>query len=234
MKEKNSSIVKKAFVSTVPVMAGYAVLGIGFGIIMKSKGFGVLWSFLMSFFIYAGSLQYVGIELLAGGASFATIALTSLLVNVRHLFYGLSMIEKFKSAGKTKPYLIFSLTDETYSLLVADNKEIPSSQKNKYYFLVSLFDQIYWVLGSVAGSLLGSFISFNTKGLDFALTALFVTIFIDQWRSGKRHLPAVLGVVISAVCLVVFGADNFLIPSMLIITASMFAIRKKEDCVNED
>ena len=234
MKEKNTNIVKKAFVSTVPVMAGYAVLGIGFGIIMKSKGFGVLWPFLMSFFIYAGSLQYVGIELLAGGASFATIALTSLLVNIRHLFYGLSMIEKFKSAGKFKPYLIFSLTDETYSLLVADNKEIPSSQKNKYYFLVSLFDQIYWVTGSVAGSLLGSFISFNTKGLDFALTALFVTIFIDRWRSGNRHLPAVLGVVISAVCLVVFGADNFLIPSMLIITASMFAIRKKEDAVNED
>ena len=173
--------IKKAFIDTLPVMTGYLVLGIGFGIILKTKGFGVLWALAMSTVIYAGSMQFVAIDLMTGGASLAVTALTTLMVNARHLFYGISMVDRYKGAGKKKPYMIYALTDETYSLVCGEES------RHRYYFAVSLFDQIYWVTGSVCGSLLGSIIPFNTEGIDFALTALFVTVFVEQWLSNGIH-----------------------------------------------
>ena len=220
-------LIKKAFLSTLPVMAGYLVLGTGFGILLQSKGYVPLWALAMSIFIYAGSMQYLAVDLLAGGAGLITAALTTLMVNARHLFYGISMIDKYKDAGKCKPYLIFALTDETYSLNcgeLPDGVEEPS----RYYFLVSLFNQCYWVIGSVIGSLLGTVLPFSTEGIDFSLTALFVTVFVEQWKSAHDHIPAVIGVCTSLVCLAVFGADNFLIPTMILITLALTVYRKWE------
>ena len=212
--------IKKAFRDTVPVLSGYMVLGIGFGILMQTKGYGVLWTLAMSALVYAGSMQYLAVDLLSGGASLLSAALTTLLVNARHLFYGISMIDRYKDAGKAKPYMIFALTDETYSLVCSGEKS------HRYCLLVSLFDQLWWVSGSVIGALVGGFLPVAmTEGIDFALTALFVTVFVEQWKSTRDHLPAVIGVLASVVCLLVFGAGNFLIPAMLLIAAALSVLR---------
>ena len=209
--------IKTAFIDTVPVLTGYFVLGFGFGLVLKSAGYGILVTFVMSLLIYAGAMQYAAVGLLTGGASLFTAALTTLMVNARHLFYGVSMIEKYKDSGKKKPYLIFALTDETYSLLCGD--DYPEGEdKHWYSFFVSLFNQSYWVLGSVIGSILGSLITFNTAGIDFSMTALFVTVFVEQWLTTKNHLPAIAGLLCSLGCLLIFGPDGFLIPTMILIT----------------
>ena len=211
------NLVKTAFIKSLPVMAGYVVLAIGFGILMKEAGYGLFWSFLMSFTVYAGSMQFVAVSLLSSGASLISAALTTLMVNARHLFYGVSMIDKYKNAGKKKPYLIFALTDETYSLLCGD--DYPEGEdKHWYSFFVSLFNQCYWVIGSIIGSILGSLITFNTAGIDFFLISLFVTVFVEQWLTSKNHLPALAGLFCSVACLVIFGPDGFLIPTMICIT----------------
>ena len=218
---------KTAFFDTIPVMTGYLFLGIGFGIIMQQNGFGLGWAAVMSLFIYAGSMQYVGVGLLTGGAGLVTAALATLLVNARHLFYGISMINAYKGTGKKKPYLIFALTDETYSLV--SREQLPRGvERNTYFFLVSLFDQCYWVAGTVLGSLAGSLIPMNFEGIDFALTALFVTIFVEQWLSSKDHFPAIVGVVSAAACLLLFGPDTFLIPTMILITAIFVLIHRQQ------
>lgn len=209
--------VRSALVATLPVLTGYLVLGFGFGIILKSNGYSILLALAMSVFIYAGSMQYVAIGLFSGGASLITAFLTTLMVNARHLFYGVSMLGRYKDTGSKKPYLIFALTDETYSLVCSDHSDIPSERKKDYYLLVSLFDQIYWIVGSLLGAVAGTLIQFNSEGIDFALTALFVTVFLEQWLSSKDHLPALVGVGVSLGCLILFGADGFLIPAMLVI-----------------
>lgn len=228
--EFNKTELRQAFKATVPVMAGYIVLGMGFGIILKTKGYGVLWALAMSVFIYAGSMQFVAVDLLTGGASLITVALTTLMVNARHLFYGISMIDRYKNSGAKKPYLVFALTDETYSLVCKPDRH---NINYGFCFAVSLLDQIYWVTGSVVGSLLGSVIPFNTEGIDFALTALFVTVFTEQWLDSKSHFPALVGLLASLVCLLIFKQNNFLIPSMIIITVLLVIFRKKE-AVNYD
>ena len=221
-----NSLVKRCLRDTFPVMTGYLVLGIGFGILMKTNGYGFLWAFLMSLFIYAGSMQYLAVGLLTGGASLVTFFVSTLMVNARHLFYGISMIDRYRNTGKKKPYLIFALTDETYSLVCKDIEGIEGEDIKKYYLLVSLFDQVYWVVGSAIGALLGAVITFDTKGIDFALTALFITVFTDQWLKTKNHLAAIIGVVMSVFCLVLFGSENFLIPTMGLILISLILMKK--------
>lgn len=221
----NKSTAKIALLDTLPVMTGYLFLGFGFGIIMQQNGFGLPWALAMSMFIYAGSMQYVGVGLLTGGVSLVTAVLATLVVNARHLFYGISMIEPYKGTGKKKPYLIFALTDETYSLVSRD--KLPEGvERVPYFFLVSLFDQCYWVTGSCLGALAGSLIPMNFEGIDFALTALFVTIFVEQWLSTKNHLPALVGVASAVACLLIFGADTFLIPTMVLIAAILILTRR--------
>ncbi|MBQ0064418.1 MAG: AzlC family ABC transporter permease [Firmicutes bacterium] len=219
-------IIKKALVSTIPVMSGYVVLGIGFGILMSTNGLNPLWSLLMSLFIYAGSMQYVAIGLLTGGASFLTTALTTLMVNARHLFYGISMIDKYSKIKKGKLYDIFGLTDETYALVVEDRPDIQEEDLPSYYFLVSILDQSYWVTGSMIGALLGTMITFDTTGIDFSLTALFIAIFTEQCVSNGNRKAGIIGVVSSVVCLILFGPGNFLIPSMILITVLLCTMRK--------
>ncbi len=220
-------LLKTAFVDTIPVLTGYLVLGFGFGIILNANGYGFLLALAMSLFIYAGSMQYAAIGLLTGGASLITAALTTLMVNARHLFYGISMIDKYKDTGNIKPYLIFALTDETYSLVCGDNPTIKHENRTDYYFLVSLFNQIYWVIGSLAGALVGSLVEFNSEGIDFALTALFLTVFLEQWLTTEKHASALIGVVASVGCLALFGRGNFLIPAMLVI-ALLLCFYKEE------
>ena len=211
------SIVKQAFIKTVPVMAGYVVLGAGFGILLRNAGYGVLWAFAMSLFIYAGSMQYVGVSLITGGASIFTTALTTVMVNARHLFYSISMVDRYKDAGKYKPYMIFGLTDETYSLL-CDGKTPEGADPAYYRFLVSIFNQSYWVTGSVLGSLLGTVLPFSTEGIEFSM-----------WMSTGDHIPALTGLLSTLVCLVLFGPDRFLIPAMLLITLVLTLLRSRRE-----
>lgn len=222
-------VLKKAIVSTIPVLTGYLVLGFGFGIILKSYDYGILIAFVMSFFIYAGSMQYVAIGLMTGGASLITVVLTTLMVNARHLFYGVSMLNKYKNVGKRKAYLIYSLTDETYSLLCRDIDDVEEEQKKNYYLFVSLFNHTYWLIGTLLGVLVGTLINFNTEGISFILTALFLTIFLEQWLSTKNHIPAIIGVGTTLICLLIFGKDSFLIPSMLIMTILLLMFKEKKN-----
>ena len=225
-----NSKIKNAFYATIPVMAGYLVLGTGFGMVLRTRGYGILWALAMSVFIYAGSMQYVAIDLLTGGVSLITAAVTTLAVNARHLFYSISMIDKYKNQ-KRKNFLIFTLTDETYSLVCS---EVPDEvDASSYYFYVSLFDYIYWIAGSVIGSVLGSVLPIRTEGVDFALTALFLTVFVEQWLTTKNHLSAIIGVGASVACLLLFGSDKFLIPAMILITCLLLAMRNKEGITNE-
>ena len=220
--------VKLAFYKSIPIMAGYIVLGTGFGILMRNAGYGVLWAAAMSIFIYAGSMQYVGVSLLTGGASVITTALTTVMVNARHLFYSISMIDTYKDAGKYKPYMIFALTDETYSLL-CDGKTPEGTDPQQYRFFVSLFNQCYWVTGTVIGSLLGAVLPFSTAGIEFSMTALFVASFTEQWLTTKDHIPALTGLLSTLVCLILFGKEKFLIPAMLLITLILtFLPNRKE------
>lgn len=216
-------VIQSAFRASLPVMAGYIVLGMGFGVLLSDKGYSFLWSVLMSTTIYAGSMQYAAIDLISGGASLITTALMTLMINARHFFYGLSMLDRYQGAGKKKPYLIFALTDETYSLVVSPAPE--GCDEKQYYFWVSLLDQIYWVLGSLIGGLLGPLLPFDSTGMDFAMTALFVVIFVEQWKSAKSHIPALLGLGIPLVCLMLLGAANFVIPSMILITLALSLLR---------
>ena len=229
----NKKLLRIAFLDTVPVMTGYVFLGFGFGILMQNCGYGVLWSGAMSLFIYAGSMQYVAVSLFTSGASLLTAAVTAFMVNARHLFYGISMVDAYKGMGRKKPYLIFGLTDETYSLV--SQLQLPQGiSRSGYCFLVTLFDHCYWVVGTVLGALAGTLLPINYEGVDFALTALFVTIFVEQWLSTKNHWPAIIGVAVTALCLILFGTEIFLIPSMLIIAASLTLMRKTRKEASHD
>jgi 4-azaleucine resistance transporter AzlC len=214
-KRHNRQQLKTIIISTIPVMTGYIVLGTAFGILLADKGYSVWWALLMSTTIFAGSMQFVSVDLLSGGATLVSAAIMTLLVNARHLVYGISMLNKYRSIGKAKPYLIFSLTDETYALLCGGIPE--GVDEKRYYLLVSALDQFYWIAGSVLGALIGGALTMDTTGIDFAMTALFVVIFVEQWLTEKDHYPALLGLGISLFCLVIWGAERFLIPAMVLI-----------------
>ena len=221
----NKATAKKAFLDSIPIMAGYIFIGIGFGIIMEDKGMGIWWVLATCLLIYSGSMQFVTINLITGGASLITSAITALMVSARHLFYAISMIDGYKGSGARKPYLIYALTDETYSLVCRNT--LPEGMDNHTYcFLVSLFNQCYWVAGCAIGSLAGTLITFSTEGIDFAMTALFVSIFTEQWFETKDKSSALTGVGVSLVCLLIFGPKNFLIPTMIGITVVLTIIDK--------
>lgn len=222
--EKVVKTAKYAFAQSLPVMAGYLVLGLGFGVLLESKGYGVGWAFVMSLVIYAGSMQYVAVDLLAGGASLIAAALMTVTVNARHLFYGISMVERYRDAGPAKPYMIYALTDETYSLVCSGGVPEGVDQK-RYFFLVSLFNHLYWIAGSVAGALVGTVLPFDSTGIDFSMTALFLVVMVEQWRTTRDHRPALVGLGVSLVCLLVFGADDFLIPAMIGIALVLTLLR---------
>lgn len=222
----DKATIKYAFIASLPVMAGYVVLGTGFGLLLYDKGYGFWWALAMSIFIFAGSLQYVGVSMIASGVGLVACAITSLMVNLRHLFYGISMLDEYKKCGKEKIYDIFALTDETFSLVVSP--DLPAdANKRGYYLLVSAFNQSYWVIGSAIGALLGQVIPFSTEGVDFSMTALFVVVVVDQWEKASQHISVLVGFASAFVCLLIFGGDNFLIPTMVCITVLLFAFKSK-------
>ena len=233
-REMNDRIkaLKAAFPKTIPVMTGYFFLGIAFGILLNAKGYGPGWALLMSLLIYAGSMQYVAVSLLVSAFNPMAAFVMTLMVNARHLFYGLSMLDRFKSTGKLKPYLIFGLTDETFSVLCGPEAERDVS-KPWYMFWVTFLNQCYWIAGSVAGALIGTLISLNTKGLDFVLTALFVVIFTGQWQETKEHRPAIVGVAVTVLCRLVFGSNSFIIPAMIGIFICLGAMKNKLERGND-
>ena len=223
---------KAAFPHTIPVFTGYLVLGAAYGILMNSKGFSLFWIMFASIFIYAGSMQFVTVSLLAAGFDLTGAFLMTLAVNARHLFYGISMLKQYRGIGKLKPYLIFSLTDETFSIVCS--AKVPEQVDRKwFYFFISLLDHSYWVIGSLLGGILGSLLDFNTKGIDFVLTALFVVILINQWQSTKNHLPAIIGIISAIVCRFLFGASNFIIPSMIMILTLVTVAKSPMERSNE-
>lgn len=213
-----------AFPRTLPVMAGYLVIGFGYGLLLQSRGYNFLWAVLMCLTIYGGSMQFVAVDLLSSGAGLLTAGIMTLMIHARHLFYGLSMLVKYRDTGKIKPYLIYALTDETYSLVCTGDAP-DGVDKNAFYFWITLLDQVYWVIGGAAGGLFGQFITINTTGVDYAMTALFVVILTDNLLKRESRIPALAGVAVSLVCLLLFGASGFLIPSMIGITAILMILR---------
>ena len=210
---------------TVPVLCGYLFLGIAFGLLLQQAGYSWPWALLISCVVYAGSLQFVLVGMLGGGfASLLSVALTTLSVNSRHLFYGLSFLDTFRQMGKARPYMIFSLTDETYSLLCGVAIP-PQLNARRVRLWMSALDHCYWVAGSVTGAALGSVIPFDLTGIDFAMTALFVVIFVDQWRAAQSHLPAGIGLAFGLIWLAVLGPDRFLLPALICTVLALMVCR---------
>lgn len=224
MTDKKAAL-RAALPHTVPVLTGFIVLGAAYGILMDSKGFSIVWTILTSTFIYAGSMQFVAVAMLSSGFDPIAGFLMTLMVNARHLFYGISLLGKYRDMGRIKPYLIFSLTDESFSLICSAEPPVGIDRK-WFMFFISALNQIYWISGSILGGILGGMFKFNTKGIDFVLTALFVVIFINQWKSTKNHLPALIGVSGAILCRLIFSAKDFIIPTMILILIMVTALKQ--------
>lgn len=224
-----SKAFRAALPYTIPICIGFLFLGISYGFFMHSKGFSFLYPVLMSLFIFAGSMEFVTVNLLLTAFNPLSAFLLALMVNARHLFYGISMLDKYKNTGLKKPYLIYGMCDESFSI---NCTVTPPADVDKGWFMlfVTLLNQIYWVAGAALGSLLGSVISFDTTGIEFVMTALFVVMFINQWEETDNHRSALTGVFCSMVCLFLFGAQHFIIPAMALIIAcfSLMARSKQE------
>ncbi|SBW11606.1 putative azaleucine resistance protein AzlC [uncultured Eubacteriales bacterium] len=213
-----------AFPVTLPVLMGYLSIGIAFGLMLQRVGYNFLWAFFMSLTIYAGSGQYLGVELLATAANLGTVALMILLINFRHLVYGLSMLEKFRGMGWRRVYMIFSLTDETYALLAGAQVPVGVSAKH-FYFAIAVLDQLYWIVGSIIGGIAGDLLTMDITGIDFAMTALFVVIAVDQWKTYRQHLPALIGAGATLLFLLLLGADRMLVPALVSIVLLLLLLR---------
>lgn len=235
MKSESSSFraLRACFSSTIPVLAGYVFLGITYGILMRTNGFPAWLPVFTAAVIYTGSMEFLMVDILASSFHPLSAMATALMVGARHLFYGIAMLKKYRSCGKKKLYLIYATSDETFAVNYA--AVIPEGvDAGWYYFWVSLLDQLYWVIGSAIGSLFGGMIAFSTEGLDFVMTAMFIVIFMSQWMkdgtAGKSmfadHVPELIGLLGSALCLVLFGPDRFIIPSMIVILVSLLALRR--------
>jgi len=214
-----------AFRTSLPIMVTFVVLGTGYGILMQKHGYGPLWSVLSGVIIFSGTAQFVSVTMLSSG-SVLMAALTSLMISARHIFFSISMIGRYRSEGRRKWYLFYALCDETYAMLSKDDGPEGVNVSN-YRLLVTLFDQCAWLTGSFLGGWIGTLLTFDSAGIDFAMTALFVTVFIQQWTDNRNHLPAILGVTATLACRLIFGRDIFLIPAMIIIICVLTAARGK-------
>lgn len=219
---------KEAFKDSIPIMAGYIVLGSGFGIVASSYNYNILVPICMSLFIYAGSMEYLTLSLLSMGTTLINAAIMTVVVNLRHMFYGIAMLSKYNNLKKYKTYTIFSLTDETFSVVVS-KKLNDDLNSDEYYFYISLLDQFYWLVGTIVGYLIGNILPFSSEGVDFSMTALFICVVIGQWEENKNHFPTIIGFVVSIICLLIFGGSNFLIPSIFLICLILIFTRGKNN-----
>ena len=218
------STLRAAFPFTLPVLAGYLFMGIAFGLLLQSKGFGLAWAGFMSVAIFAGAMQFVAITLLTQPFNPLSVFVLTLMVNARHIFYGLSMTQKYRDTGKVKPYLIFGMTDETFAIL--SSTPLPEGVSRRgFYFSVTLLDHLYWITGSVLGVILGTELPIDIHGIEFVMTALFTAIVVEQLRSKINLVPCIIGLAASAVCLIIFGPDRFLLPAMAAIVAALTIAR---------
>ena len=216
---------KAAFPYTIPIFAGFWFLGMTYGIYMNVSGFSFLYPMLMSITIFAGSMEFITVDLLLGSFNPVQAFLMTLMINARHLFYGISMLDKFRGTGLKKLYLIFGMCDESFSINYT--AKIPLDvDRGWFMFFVTLLNHFYWFSGSTLGGIFGSLIHFNTEGLDFVMTAMFTVIFLEQWLKDRQHISALLGLGISLLCLWIFGADNFIIPSMAAMLMMLTLLRK--------
>ena len=222
----HAAALRAAFPATIPVLTGYLCIGMAYGLLMANAGYGVFWALLLSLLCYAGSMEFVAVSLLTAGFDPVQALLMALMINARHAFYGLSMLEKYRGTGWVRPFLIFSLTDETFSLV--STLEPPDGvTRRDFYFWISLLDYIYWLAGSVLGALIGGLLPFDTTGLDFALTALFIVLFLEQWRKKENRPAALIGLGCTAVSLAVVGANRLVISAMVLILAVLLGGRNK-------
>ena len=213
-----------AFPNTIPIIAGFLFLGIAYGIYMNQSGFKFYYPMFMSFIIFAGSVEFATVSWLLGSFDPVNIFFLTLMINARHLFYGLSMLEKYNIPGWKKLYLIYGMCDESFSINAT--VDVPKDiDKGLFMFFVTMLNQIYWVAGATIGGIFGSFIPFDTKGIEFVMTALFVVIFLENWLKEKDHSASVIGLFISFICLTVFKGTNFIIPSMIIILSVLTLLR---------
>ncbi len=216
---------RTAFPYTVPIFAGFVFLGIAYGIFMHSLGFGAIYPILMSLLIFAGSMEFVAANFLLMAFNPINALLLTLMVNARHLFYGISMLDKYRGIGKKNLYMIYGLCDESFS--INSTVDVPKHvDKGWFMFFVTLLNHSYWVIGSAIGGIFGSFVKFNTEGLEFVMTALFVVIFIEQWMKEKKHHSALAGLGLSAISLIIFGGNYFIIPAMFAILGVLTLLRK--------
>ncbi|UXR30772.1 AzlC family ABC transporter permease [Staphylococcus simulans] len=216
--------IKAAFFQTIPIFAGFSFIGIAYGIYMHSLGFPPIYAMLMSLLIFAGSMEFVAGSLLLVPFNPLSVFVLTLMLNSRHLFYGISMLDRFKGTGKYKPYLIFGMCDETF--VINNMANVPKNvDKTLFMFYVTLLNQFYWFFGTTIGSLFGVFIKFDTKGLDFVMVALFVVIFLESWLKEKNHVSSLIGLAIPIVCLVIFGPNQFILPSMILIVLALTILR---------
>ncbi len=219
------SALKAAFPHTIPIMASFLFLGMTYGIYMNVSGFSFVYPMIMSVVIFGGSLEFVAVQMLLSTFAPLQTLIMSILIQARHLFYGLAMLDKYKNTGAKKPFLIFGLCDESFSINCS--VDIPNGIDKGWFMLwVTWLNQLYWFTGSTLGGLLGSFINFNTEGLEFVMTAMFVAIFVDRWKKEHHHYTSLIGVIISAVCLVIFGAESFMLPTMACILCVLTVFRK--------
>ena len=215
---------RRAFPHTIPIFAGFWFLGLTYGIYMNVSGFSFWYPMLMSLTIFAGSAEFVAVNLLLGAFDPLQALAMTLMINARHLFYGISMLDRYRGTGWKKPYLIFGMCDESFSINCS--ADIPEdADRGWFMFFVTLLNHLYWFSGATLGGIFGSLIRFNTEGLDFVMTAMFVVIFLEQWLKEERHTSSLLGIGLSLLCLLAFGAEHFIIPAMLAILAVLTALR---------
>ncbi len=227
MKRFSSTTLKTAFVKSIPIFCSYVFVSMAYGMMMASAGFPWYDSLLVSLTVYTGAFQFVLITFLSSGASLITIALTALLMNSRQSFYSITFLKEFKQMGRRKLYMIHTMTDETYA--VNCTLDLPKKEKEDTMFLVALFSRCYWIVGSVLGGILGQIVPFDLTGLDFCMTALFLIIFIDQWEKAEKHTPALTGLGIGVICLLIFGENRFMLPALLIVSALLLLFQRKEN-----
>jgi len=219
-----------AFRASIPVMMGYSVLGFSFGLLAVSQGFAWYWPVLMSLLIYAGALQFLAVGMLQAKAGMFELFVAAIFVNIRQAFYGLSLLRKFRKTGPLRPYLIFALTDETYALMTSVEPD-PRLKRRWYLFYLALLDQSYWVGGTLAGALFGSMVRFDTRGIDFALTALFVVLVMEQYKARKRLTPFLIGAGAAVLALLTVPMDRMLLVAILLALAGMFLFAERLDDV---